>query len=723
MNRIVRISLTASALAAAATCSLAQPQHDDREVVELETVVVTASPFPTAKEDLISSASRLSGEQLRRRGGATLGETLEGLPGVSSSYHGPGAGRPIIRGLGGDRVRVLASGTDAFDVSNTSPDHAVGLEPLLADGIEVVRGPATLLYGSGAIGGVVNVIGKEIPLERAAKPLEGELLSSYGSAADEKTAAVSLNGGRGDFAWNANYLYRDANDHDIPGFAESAFLRESEEEGHGHEEEEGHEEETDEAFETLENSFVETESLSAGGSWFGERGLVGLSLSHYRSDYGVPGGHGHEEEGHEEEGHEEEGHEEEGHGEEGHGEEEGVSIDLQRTRLALRAKLNEAGDLLESAELQVGYGNYRHVELEGDETGTRFDNEGYEIRATAVHRPIGALGGAFGYHLKGADFAALGEEAFIPPNETVSHAFFLVERLAADWGAVELGGRLEFVKVDPDDAGARRRRFTVGSASAGFTRHIESLGTLAANVSYAERAPSASELFAFGPHLATRFFEIGERSLDKESSLNTEVSLRRSFGRVTGEVAAYYADFDNFIFLDEIGLEEAEAAYGELDTEGLGVFRNRGVDASHYGFEANLRFHFIDRTDERLHFDLTYDQTRATNDSDDSNLPRIPARRLEARFEYERGPWLAGLEGRYVDGASNLAPRELPTASHFLWGADLRYRIRADARASLDLFLKGRNLGDRDARLHTSFLKDEAPLPGRDIEVGLRTAF
>ncbi len=702
--------------------------QDDEEAIELNPFVITANPFVERKAELVVPASELSGEALRRSAESSLGATLSGEPGVHSSYYGPGAGRPIIRGFDGDRIRILNQGTDTFDVSQTSPDHGVSIEPLFADDIEVVRGPASLLYGNAAIGGVVNVIGKEMPRQRATVPFSGQAEAYYGSVSDEQTYGLALQGGQEGFAWSVGFLDRQSNDFEIPGFAESYYQMEAEEheeeeheEGEEHEaHEDEHHDEEEEVFGVLENSFVDTRSGYLGLGWFGEKGSFAISYSDYASDYGVPGhSHGHHED---EPGHEEE-HEEGEENEDERGEEESVAIDLDQSRLSLRGELLKPSDFFESLELDFAFGDYRHVELEGDEVGTVFERDGYELRLTGVHSPMGDFTGAFGLQAKVDDFSAVGEEAFIPSSKTSQYGIFVMERLNRDWGAWEFGGRLESVEVDPVHPSLESRSYETLNGSAGFVRKLDERSAFSANLVFAERAPNATEIYAFGPHVGTQTFEIGKASVDEEFSTSLDLSYRLTAGTVTGEISAFYSDFTNYIYLQFLDREAVEASYGELDTEDLDVYRVTQADARFYGFEVDLRFHLMDETDRASHIDLIYDQTRATNESFNTDLPRIPTRRLGLRYEYEVGPWLFGAEGRWNDLASHLGPNQLPTDSYTLWGADVRYRIRTSNAAIIDLFVVGANLGDEEARPNTSFLKDLAPMPGRSLRLGIRTSF
>ncbi len=708
----------------------------DQEAIELDAVVVTASPFVTSKAELVVPASELSGEALRRAAESSLGGTLSGEAGVHSTYYGPGAGRPVIRGFDGDRIRILNQGTDSFDVSQTSPDHGVSIEPLFADDIEVVRGPASLLYGNAAIGGVVNVLGKELPRERVDLPFSGQIETFYGSVSDEKSVGIALQGGEGDFAWSAGFLNRQTNDFEIPGFAESLYQMEAEEheehdehdhdedEDEHHEDEDEHHDEEEEVFGVLENSFVDTQSGYLGLAWFGENGSLAVSFSEYGTDYGVPG-HSHEHGHHDEDEHEDEDEhhdEDEAHEEDEH-EEESVTIDLDQSRYSLHGELLQPIDFLKSVELDLTFGDYRHTELEGDEVGTVFERDGYEFRLTAVHSPVRGFAGAFGFQAKVDDFSAVGEEAFIPSSETSQHGIFAVERLNREWGAWEFGARLESVKIDPVDGSLVDRSFDTLNTSAGFVRRLNESSVVSANLVFAERAPNASELFAFGPHVGTQSFEIGDSTLGKESSTSLDLSYRLTAGKITGEVTAFYSDFSDFVYLQFLDHEDVEAAYGELDTDGLDVYRATAVDAKFYGFEVDLRYHIIDEADRVMHLDFLFDQTRATNESFNTNLPRIPTRRLGLRYEYGFGPWLVGTEARWHDSASHTGPNQLPTDSYTLWGADVRYRMVVNERATVDLFAMGTNLGDVEARPHTSILKDLAPMPGRSFRLGVRTSF
>ncbi len=570
------------------------------------------------------------------------------------------------------------------------------------------------------------------------------------AVAGEKAGGLSLQSGKDNFAWSLNYMKRDAGDYEIPGFAEAEHLHEHEEE-HGededhHEEEEGEEhgededhdhheeeEEHEEVSGILPNSIVETESAAVGFGWFTETASYGFAFNQYDSFYGVPGhshAHGHEEEGHgheEEEGHDEmEGHEGEEHEDEDHHEEEGheesVVVDLENSRTSFRAEWLESNALFESSELNIGYGDYRHVEREGEHVGTLYERTGVDLRFTGVHHPIGDLTGALGLHLKDESFLAEGEEAFVPKNDLSNYALFAVERYHAKWGAFEFGGRIENQSLSPDDPDLSEKDNTTFNLSGGWVVDLQENSTLAVNLAYNERAPNVSEFYAFGPHVGTQTFEIGNPDLDIEQSNSLNASWRKSAGAVTGEVSLFFSDFKDFAFLEHLDHEEFEELYPEDDAGGLDIFRVEAVDAQFYGLEVDIRFHLIDNVDDNLHFDLTFDQTRATNQTENSNLPRIPTRRIGGRLVYESGPWLLGLGARHTASAKHLAPDETPTQGYTVVNADITRRIES-GNVAHDLFLYGRNLTDEEIRPHTSFTKDQVPRPGFGISTGLRILF
>jgi iron complex outermembrane recepter protein len=678
--------------------------------VHREEILVTASADARGQLELAQPTAVVGGEELRRRLEPSLGETLSKEAGVSSTYFGPGASRPVIRGLGGDRVRVLQDGVGAGDASNTSPDHAVSIDPLTAERIEVLRGPSTLLYGSSAVGGVVNVIDQRIPDRVPSAPVTGVVELRGGTVADERSGAAVLDGGGGEWAWHVDFLKRETDDYEIPGFAESEAFRRAEEEEHG-EEEEGEEHE-EEAFGVLENSALETESGSVGLSWVSEGGFLGVSVGGLDSLYGVPG-HAHHHEG--EEGEEGEEHQEE--------EEAPVRVDLEQRRADLRGAITRPFGPFRGARLRFGTTDYEHSELEGAEIGTVFTNDTREGRFELVQRPFGALSGSFGAQVATRDFTAVGEEAFIPPTETESWALFAFEELAQGPLSWLFGARYEKQDVSADlpaippeslesRIGIDSRSFDGFSASAGVVWRPAEAYSFALSLARSTKLPNAEELFSNGPHIATRAFEVGDPNLEQETSLGADLSLRKHGGKLSGEVSLFANRFDDYIF---------EQATGD-EADGLPVFRFVQRDAEFVGAELTGVAELYHGEPHHFDLELGADFVRAELRDTGEPLPRIPPRRYRLGLHY-LGERLQGtVEGQRVEAQDRLAPLETRTEGYTLLNASLSYRFFFGERL-LDLLLRGTNLTDEEARNHVSFLKDLVPLPGRDVSLAVRFSF
>ena len=650
----------------------------DRATISDE-VFVTASADPRSQLEVAQPTSVLSGEELDLRRQATLGETLAEEPGVSSTYFGPGASRPVIRGLGGDRVRILSDGVGSADASNTSPDHAVSVDPLSAERIEVLRGPATLLYGSSAVGGVVNVLDGRIPNYVPSQPITGKVEVSGGTVADERSGAASLDGGGGRIAWHADFLMRETDDYEIPGRAGNPSV--------------------------LANSALESEAGSFGVSWIGDRSYVGVSVSGFDTLYGVPGGH--HEEG--EEGEEHEGEEEE--------EEEGpVRIDLEQRRADLRGEYRGFGGFFRGVKYRFGAADYEHVELEGAEVGTRFTNDSWEGRLELVQRPRGRprgrLSGSIGAQVASNDFAAIGEEAFVPPSVTDSWAVFAFEELALRDGLrFQFGGRFERQDVEPEGDAAGRSEDGV-SGSLGLVWDPSEDYSVGVSVARSERLATATELFADGPHIATRAFEIGNPDLDPETSLGVDLSLRKRRGRLTGVVNLFANRFDGYIFESFTGEEE----------DGLQVIRFEQADAEFYGAELAAVGRLVQVGEAHLDLRFGADLVRAELTASGDPLPRIPPLSAHLGLDFHHGPFRASVEGIRAEEQDRVTANETATGGHTLVNAAVSYRLLLGNTVT-DMILRGRNLADEEARNHVSFLKDVAPLPGRDLSLGLRVAF
>ncbi len=680
--------------------------HAEQNDGKIEEIVVRAHPL--SAEGLAQPVSVMGTEELQRLVGSSIGATLNHLPGVYSSSFGQAVGRPVIRGLGGPRIKIMEDRIDSMDVSVTSPDHLTTIEPFSANSIEVLKGPSTLLYGTGAIGGVVDVHTGRIPHEVPDK-LSFSLDARGADNADRRSTAARLDGGGGGFAFHLDGFYRDADPYDIPGFAESSAFRQQEEE-HGHDEEEHEEEEEEheedeheeeaEAHGELPGSDLEMKGGSFGISRVGERGFIGIAVSTYEAEYGLPGGHGHHEEEHEE-GEEEE--EEEEHGEEGN-----AMLDLEQTKVDFEAALREPLNGFESFNLRISANDYEHTEVEGSgEPGTVFETEAIEARAELVHEEISGIRGSFGVQYSDREFSAEGLEAFVRPVDTESIGVFYVGERNFDSFSLEAGLRLERVEHNP--TGNRSETFNLNAVSLGLIRPFGENWTFTAQVDRSSRAPVAEELYSDGPHLVTRSYEIGDPGLDEETAFNVAASLQYQGEAWSFVLSAYRTDFSDYIFELPTGAEIDE----------LRVLVWQQDDAEFQGFEADLSWRAATWDEGSLTFNAGFDTVSTDlSGAGDDDLPRIPPSRWRLGTIVEWNNFIASVTYTDVDDQDDVAIGELPTDGYESLEAYLGYRAKF-GETSVEFFVRGENLTDDEQRYHTSFIKDLAPQPGRTVEGGV----
>lgn len=671
------------------------------DVAPGEEIVVTARPSATDQFSVLQSTTVLTAESLQLRLEGSIGETLASLPGFSSSFFGPGSSRPIIRGLDGDRIRVLTNGIGSIDASSVSPDHAVAADPLGAQRIEVVRGPANLMYGSNAVGGVVNVLDGRISERLPEHPFSGQVDLLYGSGSDERAGAGHVDVTVGKFVLHLKGFYRETDDYRVPFGA----LEDDHGEDHAHEHDEDHDEHEEEGNpRRVANSATKSQGGTAGLSYVWDDGFFGVAYSRLDSTYGIPsGGHIHTEGEHDhDEDLEEDEHE--------HGE-ENVSIDLVQDRLDVAGEVR--GDLLafQAARVRFGYADYQHVELEGDEIGTTFHNKAWEGRLELLQKPLldGIWTGASGVQLTSRDFDAFGDEAFVPPSETFNWGLFTFQEVKLGALTAELGARFENQQVDVP---GERRNFDSFSVSGGLAWSPDEDWLIGATIGRSKRAPTAEELFARGPHLAIGAYEIGAPDLRQETALNLEAFVRKREGIVTGSLTGFVTWYDDFISQSFNGDEE----------DGLPVLIRGQTDARFVGMEAEIEVEAV-RTDLwSLTVDASADYVRATDTVASGPLPRIPSFRFQAGVEYKRD-WLTGrVEVQRVSRQDRVASFEEETDGYTMLNASLSVRPFT-GRPDVTVLLRGRNLTNTIARAHTSFLKEVAPLPGRDIRVSLQVGF
>ena len=731
----------------------------------VENIVVTANALQSSVLESVTPVTVIGAEKLRKIEAPTLGETLKNAPGVHSTYFGPVSSSPVIRGNDGPRVKIVQNGLDVSDVSRVSPDHNVATTLSSATQVEVLRGPATLQYGSGAIGGVVNVVDKRIP-QYQIDGVEGEAETSYSTVNNGSYTRADVTGGSGNIAWHVDGFYRDTDNADIPGFAS---IDPDEDEPNG----------------VLESSAMETRNVVAGLSYVAEEGYFGFAVEQLDNKYGVPGySHAHGEEEHEGEDHDLEEHDHEEHAE------EGVLLDVDMTRYQAAGEWHSPVRGLTNLKFAAAYTDYEHAEIEDGEPGTVFTNESSDIRLSAYHEEVNGWHGVFGLQFNHSDYNAVGEEAFTPANTTSSYALYVIEQKKVGDVTFQLGGRLERTTLDADASeveldvlheehdehegeehegeehdeeheGEEHEEhavafnfpdydFTSLSLSAGANWEYQEGHSIAVTLSRSERAPSQQELFSAGQHLATQSYEVGLvfdmdeeghieedlRSVNEEVSTNLDITFRKFTGSWGYSASFFYNQADDYIFQtstglialseheehdehEEEGLESEHEEHGHDehgDEEGLPIYYFQQADADIWGFEAET---YVDLSDT-LRLTVFGDYIRA--EIEDDNLPRTPPMRFGSELSYVNDGLSADVGFTWYDDQNEVASFETATDGYTLVNASVQYEFGTQG-IDWVVFARGENLTDEEARVHTSFLKDQAPLPGRNFTMGVRALF
>ena len=694
-------SLTALSVASIIVTPLAaqettqQDDHDHGHDVDV--IFVTGSPHGKGSFDVLQGSNVLTGDNLDKNLEATIGETLSDLPGVSSTFFGAGASRPIIRGLGGDRIRVLINGIGSIDAASTSPDHAVAGDPLTAERIEIMRGASTLLYGSNAVGGVVNIIDNRIPNYIPEMGISGKARLSVDSVSNDRSGGGTVNVALGNkVVLHVDGYYRKTDNYSIPGFAESAAFRAQEEAVHEAEDHDELEEEHEEQFGFVENSDVDNKGGTFGIGWIGENATFGASFNLNDSDYGVPGHAHHEEEGAEEE------HEEH--------EEEVVRINLDQKRFDLKGNIERDFLFFQEGRIRFGYADYKHVELEGDEIGTSFTNKGWEGRMEFIQQHIGNVHGSMGIQLRDREFSAIGEEAFVPPNETFQWGAFVVEEIEIEPVTFEIGGRYDHQTTESKSLGLKRS-FNTFSFSGGAAFHPTEHDLIGLSISRSERSPTPEELYSNGPHLATSAYEMGNLNLKTEKAISTELTIKRDLGRFSGGLNIYHTWYNDFIYEHETGTE----------IDGLNVLEFRARDAKFYGAELELGYMLIEQQNYTVNLTATADFVHARfNDGD--VIPRMPAASTNFGIDYKSEYISFGADLKFVSSVTKTAQDILPTDSSTTIDLSATWRPFGEEQ-DLNVRFQALNITNAERRQHTSFLKDLVPMPGRNFRMTLNYGF
>lgn len=728
------LSTPALAVARQDVSAPAQDPHR-QDVHQLDTVVVKALPLQQTVEDLTRPIAVLAGEKLDENKRSSLGQTLEQTPGIQNNSFGPGVGRPVIRGLDGARVQVVNDGMANGDVSTISADHAISIEPFLADQIEVIKGPATLLYGSGAIGGAVNVIDGRAPDALRADPFSGRAELRAGTVNDERTGMFRIDGsthatGSG-LVFHTDGLIRDSSDMRIPGYADSA----------AHPAELGEDPDPD-ARGVLSNSAVRTRAGALGVSWVGERGHLGLTSSLFETRYGVPGHHhGEHDHGHgDEEEHEHE-HEEEG----------GVHIGMNQRRHQLHGGLNDVG-IFKSIRFKQARTNYDHTEYEGDAIGTVFNNKSREGRLELVHQEAAGWQGAFGVQVASRDFDAIGDEAFVPPTRSRDAGlFWLGRRSFGDW-QVELGARHDRSRVEagaepllPDRAS--RRDFSTNHFSGALRWNLIDSFTMRLGLDQAQRAPTPEELYSNGLHVATSTIEIGNDQLKPETARRAEFGLDWRGERLRVGASAWMARYSDYLYLASLLKPDTDGVLVPATDGGTPIQVWNQSGARFHGFEVEAQATLFEgdagHFDVRLFGDMVRGRLsgRGLQDKEigmphgdhlrrhsgqvatGGNLPRIAPARIGGELRWEAPVWRTSLGAVRTLEQDRTAVGETATPGYTLVNAHFALHGDTAAGNGWEIFLEGHNLLDAEARPHTSFLKDVAPLAGRGFVGGMRFMF
>ena len=714
----------ALALAAALlpAMAMAADAPADRHLTELSEVKVTASPLQGDAESLARPVEVLAGDRLDEAKAGTLGDTVAKLPGVQSSYFGPGVGRPIIRGQEGPRVAVLSNGVGNMDASTVSADHATSIEPFLADQIEVLKGPATLLFGSGAIGGAVNVVDGRIASEIPDRPLSGRAEVRGNSVNDERSGMFRLDGVNGNWVLHVDGLVRDGDDYRIPGYAVVDALEE-----HDHAHDGGDADEPRRG--TLDNSSIRTRAGGVGATWLGDGGFFGLSAGTYRTNYGIPNGaHVHAEGDDHDHDHD--------HGaEEEEGDEHDVRIDMVQNRFDFKGGIYNPTSFLKNVTLRAGYTDYEHTELEAGTPATRFTNQGIEGRLEAVQNEIAGWNGAFGLQFGNSDFGAKGEEAFVPDTTTENLGVFVLQEKQFGPFKLELGARHDQVKLDPT-ADYQRRKFDATNLSAAGIWTLNDAVDLRFGVDSSERAPTNEELYAAGAHIATRSIELGDAQLKTERGQRIELGIHTHSDRLDFSASVYQTRFKDFIYLADTGV-----------VEDLPVRLWAQQDATFKGAEAEALVHLFEGNAGDWDLRVFGDYVKAELDGSGSRsvdiavphgdhnhnytvdlanggyLPRISPARVGADLRWAKDGWRASVGAVRYSSQKDTAQNEEPTDGYTLVDAHFAYRWDRSDSNSYEVFVDGSNLTNREVRPHTSLLRDYAPLPGRGVAFGIRAYF
>jgi len=680
----------------------------------LPTIQVSAHPLNRSADDLINPSNIIEPERLFQQNSSTLAEALESQLGVRAETFGAGSARPVIRGQTAPRVKVLSDSAAVLDASEISPDHNIPIEPMLAERVEILRGPATLLYGGGAIGGVVNVLDRKIPTALPEQGVEGQAGLRFNSAAAERAAVFGLTTALSEnIALRLEGVSRKTTDYRAP---KGLFATKHDEHGdddhdeHDHDEHDAvhHDEHALQPLKRIAGTTTAGDQVSVGLSWIDDRGYLGVAYSKNSNDYGLSG-HSHEHQdchlhglslhcgSHDDH---------DGDHDHGHHADVVPVIKLRSERVDLRGELRDPLTGVEKIRLRAGLTDYQHQEIEDGQVATTFSNRGYDSRVELEHQPIAGWRGVVGLQHQQSEFKAVGEEAYLPTTDTRATSVFLLEHYQwQDWH-FEVGARQEWQKVTPDTVqSASDLRGT--SVSAAALWDFAPTYSLVGSVSRSQRLPHAQELYASGVHLATNTFELGNPNLKAETSVNTELGLRRTDADLTFNAQVFYNRVDDYIYANTLDRHE-----------NFRLIQYTQADAEFVGAEAELSYALTANLSAAIFADHVEGKLRGGED-----LPRIPATRWGSRMKQTWHNWQGELEWYRVNQQNRTAAFEQVTPAYQMLNLSVGYRGVLANQEAYQVFLRGSNLLDEVAYNHTSFLSNIVPMMGRNLSLGVQVQF
>ncbi len=665
----------------------------DNEIYKLDDFYITSTGIKQYTSKSARPVTVLSGEELQKKMGTTIGDTLKNELGITSQSFGPGVGTPVIRGQSGPRVRVLQNSIGNNDVSSLSPDHANGVNPISAERIEVLRGPSTLLYGNGAIGGIVNVIDNRIPEQVPDKLLGGVVAQRYDSASDLTSSALKLDGGKDKFAFHLDGFYNDQNNTHIGGqqIDESAARA------------------TDPTLEgtpvlnnpngVIPNSNARSRGGSAGASVIGDIGLVGAAINSLENNYGIPpngtGG-------------------------------APVRVQMNQTKYDFKGQLNQPFALAKELRLKFGYTDYKHVELDNGEAATTFLNKTYESRLELEHQPLGIVKGVMGFQSVNSDFSALGAEALVPKSKIDSYGLFAVESFKIKDITYELGLRGEWQGISPETTYSSVSYVPLsGSVSALWDitkQHQLSLG-----VTQSQRAPQIQELFSNGVHEATMSYEKGDVNLQKEISYNLDIGYKFNTSWMTSELNLFNNWVNDYIYQQQdyqVFNEVIEDFQLICSDPGacVPVLQSAQANAIFRGFEAKTLFPLMQNHYGAIDLTLFGDYTRGTFDQG-GNVPRMPPLRYGFELSYEKNDLTTQARLTRGEAQNDAGENQSNTPGYLLLNLGAQYQLATFHQSEVQLFAAGKNMLNENIRNSTSYLRNFAPDPGRSAEIGIRVTY